>query len=77
VFNMGCVCSMWIACVQRGLQCSMWIVCVVSVLLRQSIMVSGSVLFNVNCVCTVVLPFVLLHRSIIIFGQYCQHELHV
>ena len=34
--------------------CSMWIACVVSVLLRRSIIVSGSILFNVNCACAVV-----------------------
>ena len=51
-----------VALSQYDCVCSMWIACVVSVLLHQSIIVSGSILFNVNCMCTVVSPSVLLYR---------------
>ena len=61
--------------------CSMWIACVVSVLLRRSIIVSGSILFNVNCACAVVsyhfLSCYINDRSIIFVSQYHQRELRM
>ena len=66
---------------QYDCMCSMWIACVVSVLLHRSIIVSGSILFNVNCVCAVVsyrfLSCYINDRSIIFVGQYHQRELHM